>query len=97
MNHEVASLVSMGLLKCIQRFEEGKINGVEYLSYYKSCTSYIAHWKKHARLAIIMARKSACLLIHSFLPSLCKPEATCDKPEATCGKPEATCKPEATS
>ena len=86
MNHEVASLVSMGLLKCLQRFEEKKENDAEYLSYYKwytSCTSYIAHWKKHAHLAIIMARKSACLLIHSFVPSLCKPEATCGKPEKT--------------
>ena len=77
MNHEVASLVSMGLLKCIQRFEEGKANGADYLSYYKWYTSYIAHWKKHAHLAIIMARKSACLLIHSFVPSLCKPDNDC--------------------
>ena len=92
MNHEVASLVSMGLLKCIQRFEEGKANGAEYVSYYKS---YVAHWKKHAGLAVTMARKSASLLIHSFVPSLCKPDAPYGKPEATCGKPEATCgKPE---
>ena len=86
MNHEVASLVSMGLLKCIQRFEEGKANGAEYVSYYKS---YVAHWKKHAWLAVTMARKSASLLIHSFVPSLCKPEATCGKPEGD-SKPEAT-------
>jgi hypothetical protein len=97
MNHEVASFVSMGLLKCIQRFEEGKANGAEYVSYYKS---YVAHWKKHAHLAIIMARKSASLLIHSFVPSLCKPEgdskpeAPYGKPEATCGKPEDDCKSE---
>lgn len=93
MNHEVASLVSMGLLKCIQRFEEGKANGAEYVSYYKS---YVAHWKKHAGLAVTMARKSASLLIHSFVPSLCKPESD-SKPEATCGKEECNSKPEATS
>ena len=81
MNHEVASLVSMGLLKCIQRFEEGKANGAEYVSYYKS---YVAHWKKHAGLAVTMARKSASLLIHSFVPSLCKPEAPYGKPEDDC-------------
>ena len=93
MNHEVASLVSMGLLKCIQRFEEGKANGAEYVSYYKS---YVAHWKKHAGLAVTMARKSASLLIHSFVPSLCKPEAPYGKPEAPYGKPEAPYgKPEA--
>ena len=90
MNHEVASLVSMGLLKCIQRFEEGKANGAEYVSYYKS---YVAHWKKHAGLAVTMARKSASLLIHSFVPSLCKPEGD-SKPEAPYGKPEDDCKSE---
>lgn len=93
MNHEVASLVSMGLLKCIQRFEEGKVDGSEYLSYYKS---YIAHWKKHAHLAIIMAHKSVCLLIHSFVPPLCKPEATLGKPEDNC-KLEGDCKLKTTS
>lgn len=64
----MASLVGMGLLKCIGRFEEEKTK------------EYIAHWKKHARLAVMMAHSAVCLLIHSFVPALCKPleEATCN-------------------
>lgn len=64
MNYEVASFVSMGLLKCIDRFET-------YTSW--NTAWYIEHWKKNVWLSLLAARHSATLLVHSFVPSLCKP------------------------
>ena len=64
MNHEVASFVSMGLLKCIDRFEILASWNIVW---------YIEHWKKNVWLSLITARQSAALLVHSFVPSLCKP------------------------
>lgn len=78
MNHELASFVSMGLLKCIQRLEEPEIK------------DYVNHWKKNMRRSLSLAYQSAALFLHSFVPSLCKPlEVTFGKPEEADSKTDS--------